>query len=189
MEKRAVLSRQFGLRPQVVPTIEAFSAPDASPKPPAGPQSPVARRPLYDGSRTRAEARLALPDADEDGEEIASPTRRFSLLDITSGPPDDSREADERATERRLRDLRGRVKVARATVSSTPGLLEVLQRDWKRAAQFYGRCDITGIQFRHCVRSSKCPSEEDSSREPPANPVGGGAEAPGRGEATFPETP
>ena len=50
---------------------------------------------------------------DEDAEETATPTRQFSLLEITSGLPDDSREADERAAEPRLRDLRGRVKAAR----------------------------------------------------------------------------
>jgi hypothetical protein len=35
-------------------------------------------------------------DTDEDAEEIATPTRRSSLLEITSGLPDDSSEEDER---------------------------------------------------------------------------------------------
>jgi hypothetical protein len=58
--------------------------------------------------RTRAEARVAYRDRDEDAEEIAAPTGRFILLEITSGLPDDSREADERAEERRLREFRAR---------------------------------------------------------------------------------
>ncbi|MGP8016421.1 MAG: hypothetical protein ACLQHA_00205 [Thermoplasmata archaeon] len=69
------------------------------------------------------------PDEGEDGEGIAVPTRQFGLLEITSGPLDDSREADERAAERRLRDLRGRVKAARAAISATAGAGEVLRRD------------------------------------------------------------
>ena len=50
-----------------------------------------------------------------------TPTQRFSLLDITSGLPDDSREGKEREAERRLRDLPGRVKAARAVVARCSG--------------------------------------------------------------------
>ena len=92
---------------------------------------------------------------------IATPTRQFSLLEITSGLPDDSREADERAAERRLRDLRGRVKAARALVATTPGLAETLQRDWQKAARFYARFEITETRFRHGVQSPDSPSEGD----------------------------
>jgi hypothetical protein len=49
-----------------------------------------------------------------------TPTRQFSLLEITSGLADDSREPDERAAEQRLRDPRGRMKAARATISTAP---------------------------------------------------------------------
>jgi hypothetical protein len=66
-----------------------------------------------------------LPDA----EEIATPTRQLSLLEITSGLPDDSREADERAAERRLRNLRGRVKAARAAISTTLGAETMLRQN------------------------------------------------------------
>jgi hypothetical protein len=58
---------------------------------------------------TLSKSRLAFGSEDEDAEEIATPTRSFSLLEVTSGLPDDSREEDERAAEQRLRDLRGRV--------------------------------------------------------------------------------
>ncbi len=147
LEKGTLLGRQFGLRPQVVPTIEAFTAAPVTPRPPAGPRPPTTRRPLHDGSRTRAEARLALPDADPKDED-APVSRRFTLLDITSGLPDDSREADERAAARQLRDLRARVKAARALVSSTPGLAETVRGDWQKAALFYARFEINDSVFR-----------------------------------------
>ena len=72
-------------------------------------------------------------------------------METTSGLPDDSREADEEEAERRLRDLRGRVKAARALVSSTPGLAETLRGDWRKAACFYTRCGLTERQFRNGV--------------------------------------
>lgn len=37
---------------------------------------------------------MAFLGQDEDAEEIATPTRRFSLAEITSGLPDDSHEAE-----------------------------------------------------------------------------------------------
>ena len=105
-----------------------------------------------DYSRTRFESRIAFggPDESEDADEfIATPTRQFSLLEITSGLPDDSREADERAAARTLRDLRGRVKAARAVVCRTPGLGETLESDWRKAARFYARFGNTQAQFIH----------------------------------------
>jgi hypothetical protein len=148
------LVRELGLRPQIVPTIEAFAArvaPVAAQRPPAGPRGPVRPSVPHEGSRTRAEARVAFPDADPDQGEDGVDSRRFSLLEITSGPPDDSREADERVAARQLRDLRARVKAARALVATTPGMAETLARDWRKAAWFYARYGITEGQFRHRV--------------------------------------
>ncbi|HKM53011.1 MAG TPA: hypothetical protein VJY33_06330 [Isosphaeraceae bacterium] len=149
------------------PDLPAIRGPDARPQPPR-PRGPTARRfprPRFgDYSRTRFESRVAFggPDEDEDAEEfIATPTRRFSLLETTSGLPDDSREADERFAEWRLRDLRGRVKPARAAISSTPGAEEVLRRDWVKAARFYAKFGITEAQFRHGVPSLDCLSQDD----------------------------
>lgn len=68
------------------------------------------------------------------------------LQGITSGLPDDSHEADEREEARRLRAVRARVKVARAVVSTTPGLAEALAYDWRKAARFYGRFGITNLK-------------------------------------------
>jgi len=82
---------------------------------------------------------------------MATPTRQFSLLEITSGLPDDSREADEKQAERRLRDLRARVKAARAAVTTTPGFIEALASEWRKAANFYARFGITEPQFRRGV--------------------------------------
>jgi hypothetical protein len=44
--------------------------------------------------------------------------------------------------ERRLYEMRARVKAARALVAKTPGLTEVLQADWRKAARFYARFGV-----------------------------------------------
>jgi hypothetical protein len=93
-------------------------------------------------------SRAAYGDGYEDAEEIATPTRRFSLLEITSGLPDDSREEDERQAKWHLRELRGRVKAARAMDATTPGLADVLRADWRKAASFDARSGITEGMFR-----------------------------------------
>ena len=107
------------------------------------------RRP-HDGSRTCLEARIAIPSMGE-ADELPSPTRRFTVFETTSGLPDDSREAEERTEERRLRDLRGRVKAARAVAATTPRLAETLAGDWRKAARFYARFGVTEAQFGHGV--------------------------------------
>ena len=107
-------------------------------------------RRVHDGSRTRAEARVAIPSLEEP-EEIPTPTRRFTGWETTSGLANDSREEDDGLVERRLRDLRGRVKRARAVVAGTPGLAEVLAGDWRRAALFYARLGVTEEMFRRGV--------------------------------------
>ena len=107
----------------------------------------------HDGSRTRVESRIAFPSVEE--EEIPTQTRRFNIREVTIGLPDDSREEDERADARRLRDLRGRMKVARALVATTPGLAKTLLTDWKRAAGFYARFGITKEIFRQGVPAER----------------------------------
>jgi hypothetical protein len=128
------------------PDLPAIRGAEAKPQPPR-PAEPATRRfpsPRFgDYSRTRFESRVAFGGPDEDAEEVATPTRQFSILEITSGLPDDSREEDERAAERRLRDLRGRVKAARAAISATPGAEATLRRHWVKAAHFYARFGIT----------------------------------------------
>jgi hypothetical protein len=128
----------------------------------------------------------ASPDLDDDAEEIATPTRRFSVWEITSGFPDDSREADERLAERSLRDLRGRVKAARATISAIPGAEAVLRHDWVRAAHFYARFGITEEQFRQGVPLLEGFSEGDLLHDRMEAPIDSRVESPSRGEATLP---
>ncbi len=156
------LARDYGLKPHIVPTIEAFAAepsvvrPVAAPEAPAGPEPPIRRQAPRDGSRTCAEARLAFPgtgEAAEDGED-GHEGRRFSLLEITSGLPDDSREADERREEHFLRDVRARVKLARAVVSKMPGLAAILRERPDRAARFYARFAITEEGFLQGVHEN-----------------------------------
>jgi hypothetical protein len=132
--------------------------------PPVGGRDPARQFPsprFGDYSRTRFRSRVAFGGPDEDAHEISTPTRQFSLLEITSGLPDDSREADERAAERRLRELRAQVKMARAAVATTPGLVERLARDWRSAARFYARQGISESQFIHGVPSTPGMADEE----------------------------
>ena len=143
------LREQFHLEVRVFGVLEIApkgpatpTLPPVHPRPPGGP-----RDPRHDYSRTRLESRLALPAPDEDIEDFLTETRRFSLWDITSGLPDDSREEDEKQAERYIGDLRARVKRARALASSTRGLREILRDDWQKPACFYARCGITENLF------------------------------------------
>lgn len=94
------------LRDRLGLEVRCFWELDAPPKHPAVPKpappprpspapTPISvpshdpTRPPHDGSRTRVEARLAFQVADEDAEEIETPTRRFTVREITSGLPDD----------------------------------------------------------------------------------------------------
>ena len=146
------------------PDLPAIHEAGASP-PATRPRDPISRwrpRPrVGDYSRTRFESRVLFRDQDEDAEEIATPTRQFSLFEITSGLPDNSPEADERAADRMLRDLRGRVKAARAALSVTPGAEEVLRQDWAKAARFYARFRITEENLRIGVPTEKAEPAQD----------------------------
>ena len=148
-------SAQGAFNANPFPDLPAIRSPDAGSEP-ARRHLQATRlfpRPRFgDYSRTRFESRVAFGGPDdtegEGVEEIATPTRQFSLLEITRGLPDDSREADERAAERRLRDLRGRVKAARAAISATPGGEAMLRQNWAKAAHFYARFGVTEGQLR-----------------------------------------
>jgi len=144
-ERVRELRERRGLEVRVFGQLEATpKGPDV----PSSPSPPRERMPLpHDSSRTRVEARIAIPSLEE-VDEIQTPTRRFTVHEITSGLPDDSCEADQRAAEERLRELRGRVKAARAEVATTPGLAELLRNDWRRAAGFYARFGISESMFR-----------------------------------------
>ena len=51
--------------------------------------------------------------------------------------------------ERRLRDLRGRVKAARAAIAGTPRLKELLEKDWERDVSFCARFGVIADVVRH----------------------------------------
>jgi hypothetical protein len=89
-------------------------------------------------------------------------------METTSGLPDDSREADERQAERRLCELRARVKAARAVVSTTTELAETLAADWQKAARFFSRIGITEAQFRRGVPASNCSSGLEPTGDQPS---------------------
>jgi hypothetical protein len=165
--EEVVLERELRVRAQVVHPIEAFAT-EAVPAPPSGPKPAEprpraavgSRGPPRDGSRTRAEARTAYREGD-DGEGEAVPTRsRFTVWDVTSGLPDDSREADERAAERALRDLRDRVKAARAAISTTPRAEQAMRADWLREGAFYAQFGITKAQLRDGVARLRDEAED-----------------------------
>jgi len=166
------LRDRLGLEVHVFGTLEPPRRPKAPRLPAKGDlPSPSAKlnpiRRARDGSRTHFESRIAFPGSDEDAAEFATPTGRFSAGEITSGLPDDSREADERAAERRLRELGARVKAARAIVVATPGLAETLQRDWRKAARFYQRLDVTMAQLWQGVAASSPDGQDPGWTESP----------------------
>ena len=161
-ERVQELRERLGLEVRCFASLDGAPKGPSAPKPaPTGPApAPIvvpargpARRP-HDGSRTRVEARVAFSSM-EDAEEIPTPTRRFTVWETLSGLAEDSREADEKEADRRLRDLRGRVKTARALVSSTPGLSEILAGDWKKAARFYAGYGVGEKMFRHGVPDTR----------------------------------
>jgi len=172
--------------------VNRGSAAGPRPAPPLGPTPRRFSSPRFgDYSRTRFESRVAFggPDEGEDAEELnATPARQFSLLEITSGLPDDSREADERAAERRVRELRGRVKGARAVIATTPGLSETLARDWRKAAQFYVRFRITEPLFRYGASASEHSLEEESLCDLLGAATEPRTEIRARAEAVFPKS-
>jgi hypothetical protein len=141
---------------------------------------------VRDYSRTRFESRILFPDQG-DGDE-GWDSRRFSLLDVTSGLPEDSREAEERDAARRLADLRGRVKRARAVIARTPGLFELLAASPEKTVLFCARSGITERMLLRGVESDSNRGEDaadtmtrpiDASTEPRARD---GASIPGVGD-------
>ena len=190
------LRERLGLEVRCFSTLEPLRGPEPPRPPMSGPIHPTAsattraRDPTSrfgDYSRTLTEARVVYRGLGEDAQEIVTPTRTFSRLDITSGLQDDSREADERARERRLDDLRGRVKAARAAITAVPGGKDALAGDWQEAAAFYARWGVTEAQFRHGVLGSESGADGDlaEAMEPRADWI---PEVRAREVATLPES-
>ena len=96
---------------------------------------------------------------------------------------DDSREADGRELERRLRDLRGRVQVAREVIAWTPGLFEMLARDPEEARMFCTRYGITERMLVHGVDAG-----DQDVRDGVREPVDPYAEVRERASTAFPSS-
>ena len=198
-EKRALLERDLRLPVQGVVPIEAFPAREEAsasppPEPPRGPSGPVPHPAglgtcpaVRDGSRTRAEALVAFPDA---GRDAPVATRgRFTLLEITSGLADDSPEADERAAARRLADIRGRVKAARKAIATTPGAADAMRADWRKEAAFLARFGVTQAQFRKGMPPSAVEiTDDEDAIEGLGSPCDGREEVGARALATLPSS-
>ena len=121
-------------------TFEAAPVQELPPTPHAGLRA--TRTPRRDASRTRSEARLAFrtpPVGGEDGLD----DRRFSVLDVTSGLPDDSRDEDQRARALIERQRQGRVRAAQEALKAHPEAREVVMRDQTRLRMFCARFGIT----------------------------------------------
>lgn len=91
----------------------------------------------------------------EDPDATVAPTRTFTITEVTSSHPDDTRRPHERAEARRLREVRARVKAARAAVSSAPGLSDAVAGDWQRVARFYVRFRVSEQGFRFRVPADR----------------------------------
>jgi hypothetical protein len=103
-ENVRALREQLGLEVRCFGSMDVVSTTEiASPRGPAvsrpveprSPPCPQAPARPHDGSRTHVEARVAIPAEPDPEEGFATPTRRFTLAEITSGLPDDSGEEDE----------------------------------------------------------------------------------------------
>ena len=56
---------------------------------------------------------------------------------------------------------RGRVKAARAFVSTTPGLAKILRSDWTKAARLHARFGIDETLFRHGASADTAAGNDD----------------------------
>ena len=79
-------------------------------------------------------------------------SQRFSLLDVTAGLPDDSREDDQRVRAQVERERQGRVRAARSVIQAHPGLETVLARDQTKLILF---CAV-----HHVTPDELCPHAE-----------------------------
>jgi len=79
------------------------------------------------------------------------PAHGWDVRDITANLPDDSRETEERETEKHLRDQRARVKAVRALISVDPDIAHTLATNPGKARAFYAVHGVTEAQVRRGV--------------------------------------
>ena len=94
------------------------------------------------------------------------------MLDTHLNHERDNSLSHERREEHYLRDVRARVKLARAVASKMPGLAAILRERPDRAARFYARFGITEEQFSQGVPAGDGPR--------------GGSPAPQRWQSVYP---
>ena len=142
----ARLERQVG-RPvnpaNVRAAIGAFDVAPVQELPPTALAGlPTPRTPRRDASRTRSEACLAFRTPLVGGED-ATGDRRFTMLDVTSGLPDDSRDEDQHARALLERQRQGRVRAAQEALKAHPEARDLVMRDQTKQRLFCARFGIT----------------------------------------------
>ena len=111
------------------------------------PREPVAPGQKRDHAKASTEAYA--------GQAEGRVSQHFSLLDVTAGLPDDSREDDQRVRAQVERERQGRVRAARAVIQAHPGLETVLARDQTKLTLF---CAV-----HHVTPGELCPHAEDNA--------------------------
>lgn len=114
--------------------------------------SPSAFRPRRDGSRTCLESIIAFP---VEGAGPVGKLSKFTQADITSGLPEDSRDADERELAKREAQRKGRVATAMKALEGHHESRELVFHDQTKLTLFCARFGIAPSEI--------CPCQEDLS--------------------------
>ena len=95
------------------------------------------------------------PGRKRDQAKVGRENARFSLLDVTAGLPDDSREDDQRVRARAEAERRGRLAAAIAVLEAHPTARAQVFHDQTRCAMFCARYGVRATDI--------CPYVEDLS--------------------------
>jgi hypothetical protein len=117
---------------------------------PVAPTLP-SKSPSKKGCPTRRSRKPSLGGTFKDRAETFLGEHGWDLRDITANLSDDDRAEDERRVQRHLRDLRSRVKAARAAISADPEVARTLAINPEKAAAFYAIHGVTEAQVMHGV--------------------------------------
>ena len=149
--ERARLEAEFHLPIQLVEVLPPVSSATPTVEDPQGPVGAIrwahancAEKRPWNGSRTGQMAIMgpkggSLGIEEEDGVD----GRRFSILEVTSGLPDDSRDSDEHFRALIQRQRQGRVAAAQAVLGAHPEARELVMRDQTKQRLFCARFGIT----------------------------------------------
>ena len=114
------------------------------------PELPSAKVPVR---KSRARARKEVPVKVSSQERAAGFLQEhgWDARDITANLADEDRADDERKVERHLRDLRSRVKAARAKIAADPSIRQTLATCPEKARAFYAIHGVTEAQVKRGV--------------------------------------